>query len=83
MRRLEHGERHTRYVVAQIFAGLKRSGRVVPSGNDERRHLNLRQQCAVIHVAHGLTAGDIAVDRRRHEHLAHPGDGLWLALAEA
>src|ERR1043166_741205 len=50
--RVEHGERCARYIVPDVFASLRCRRRVVLADDDERRHRNLRKQCAMIHVAH-------------------------------
>src|SRR5262245_46673351 len=80
---LEHGERNTRDVVAQVFAGLQRGGRIVAARDDESGYVDIRQDRAMVHVAYGFAASDIALQRRRQKHLGYPGDGLGVALAKA
>src|SRR5262249_44821944 len=46
-------------------------------------YVDIRQDRAMVHVAYGFAASDIALERRRQKHLGYPGDGLGVALAKA
>src|SRR6266446_3568697 len=83
MRGVEQREPRARDVVLDVLVRLGRRRWIVLAGNDEGWRFDLRQQFAVIHVAHGLAAGDIAFERRRGEHRLQPRDGLRRTFAES
>src|SRR5262245_7751843 len=69
MRGVEQREPRARDVVLDVLVRLRWRRRIVLGGDDEGGRFDLRQQLAVVHVAHRLAAGDIAFERRRGEHL--------------
>src|SRR2546423_15627989 len=82
MGRLENRIPRAGDMVLDVLVRLGWRRRIVLAGHNQRRRLDLRQQVAVIHVAHRLATGEIAVEGRRGEHLAQPGDLLRRALPE-